>query len=72
MLMKGKGQSTKAAVAPLNAALSHAVDQAKGARTHGPLLVTSTGARLTRQHAGSLRPIRQTGTQHADPADIAG
>ncbi len=32
--LKGKGQSTKAAVAPLNAALSHAVDQVVGARTH--------------------------------------
>jgi integrase/recombinase XerD len=59
--LKGKGQTTKAAVAPLNAALSHAVDQAKGVRTHGPLLVTSTGARLTRQHAGKL--IKRLGEQ---------
>jgi integrase/recombinase XerD len=52
--LKGKGQSTKAAVAPLNAALAHAVEQVKAGRTHGPLLITSTGTRLTRQHAGKL------------------
>ena len=59
--LKGKGQTTKAAVAPLNAAVAHAVDRAKGARTKGPLLVTSTGERLTRQHAGKL--IKRMGEQ---------
>jgi Phage integrase family len=63
--LKGKGQTTKAAVAPLNAAVAHAVDRAKGARTKGPLLVTSTGERLTRQHAGKL--IKRMGEQIGIP-----
>jgi integrase/recombinase XerD len=63
--LKGKGQSTKAAVAPLNAAVAHAVDRAKGARTKGPLLITSTGERLTRQQAGKL--IKRMGEQIGMP-----
>jgi site-specific recombinase XerD len=63
--IKGKGQATKAAVVPLNAAVAHAVDQAKGPRTKGPLLVTSTGQRLTRQHAGKL--IKRMGEQIGIP-----
>ncbi len=63
--LKGKGQITKAAVAPLNAAVAHAVDRAKGARTKGPLLITSTGQRLTRQHAGKL--IKRMGEQIGIP-----
>jgi site-specific recombinase XerD len=59
--LKGKGQTTKASVAPLNAAVAHAVDQAKGTRTKGPLLISSTGRRLTRQHAGKL--IKRMGEQ---------
>ena len=64
-----KGQSTKAAVAPLNAAVAHAVDRAKGARTKGPLLITSTGERLTRRQAGKLikRMGEQIGTPHLHP-----
>jgi integrase/recombinase XerD len=38
----------------LNAAVAHAVDQATAGRTHGPLLITGSGRRLTRQHAGKL------------------
>ncbi len=34
--IKGKGQATKAAVAPLNAAVAHAADQAVAGRTRGP------------------------------------
>ncbi len=56
--LKGKGQTTKAAVA-------HAVDRAKGVRTKGPLLITSTGERLTRQHAGKL--IKRMGEQIGIP-----
>jgi hypothetical protein len=37
------------------------VNRAKGARTKGPLLITSTGQRLTRQHAGKL--IKRVGEQ---------
>ena len=59
--IKGKGQSTKSAVAPLNASLAHAVEQARAGRTHGPLLITSTGRRLTRQQAGKL--IKRLGEQ---------
>jgi site-specific recombinase XerD len=67
--IKGKGQTTKAAVAPLNAAVAHAVKQAVAGRTHGPLLTTSTGARLTRQHAGKLikRLGEQIGLPHLHP-----
>ncbi len=63
--VKGKGQATKAAVAPLNAAVAHAADQAAAGRTRGPLLITSSGARLTRQHAGKL--IKRLGEQIALP-----
>ena len=63
--LKGKGQSTKATVAPLNAALAHAVGQATAGRDHGPLLITSTGARLTRQHAGKI--IKRLGEQIGIP-----
>lgn len=38
---------------------------AKGMRTKGPLLVTSTGERLTRQHAGKL--IKRMGEQIGIP-----
>jgi integrase/recombinase XerD len=67
--IKGKGQATKAAVAPLNPAVAHAVDQARAGRTSGPLLITSTGARLTRQHAGKLikRMGEQIGLPHLHP-----
>jgi integrase/recombinase XerD len=67
--IKGKGQATKAAVAPLNAAVAHAADQAAAGRTRGPLLTTSTGARLTRQHAGKLikRLGNQIGLPHLHP-----
>lgn len=59
--IKGKGQATKATPVPLNASVSDAVDRASAGRENGPLLVTSTGGRLTRQHAGKL--IKRLGTQ---------
>jgi integrase/recombinase XerD len=67
--IKSKGQSTKSAVAPLNASLAHAVEQARAGRTHGPLLITSTGRRLTRQQAGKLikRLGEQVGLPHLHP-----
>jgi site-specific recombinase XerD len=61
LAIKGKGQATKASIAPLNAAVAHAVEQATAGRRKGPLLITSTGARLTRQHAGKL--IKRMGEQ---------
>jgi hypothetical protein len=65
--LKGKGQTTKVTVAPLNAAVAHAVDRAKGARTKGPLLITSTGEGLTRQHAGKL--IKRMGANNGAYTD---
>ncbi len=64
--LKGKGQRTKASVAPLNAAVAHAVDQATAGRTHGPLLITSSGRRLARPHAGKL--IKRLGEQIGLPS----
>jgi integrase/recombinase XerD len=52
--IKGKGQATKATPVPLNPSVSDAVDRAAAGRPNGPLLITGTGARLTRQHAGKL------------------
>lgn len=52
--IKGKGQTTKATPVPLNPSVSDAVDRAAAGRINGPLLITGTGARLTRQHAGKL------------------
>ena len=63
--LKGKGQRTKASVAPLNA-VAHAVDQATAGRTHGPLLITGSGRCLTRQHAGKL--IKRFGEQIGLPS----
>jgi integrase/recombinase XerD len=64
--LKGKGQRTKASVAPLNATVAHAVDEARAGRPDGPLLVTATGRRLTRQHAGKL--IKRLGEQIGLPS----
>jgi integrase/recombinase XerD len=70
--IKGKGQATKAAVVPLNASVAHAADQAAAGRTGGPLLITSTGRRLTRQHAGKLikRLGEQIGLPHLYPHQL--
>jgi len=63
---KGKGQATKATPVPLNASVSDAVNRAAADRANGPLLITGTGARLTRQHAGKLitRLGQQIGLPH--------
>lgn len=61
LYIKGKGQATKATPVPLNPSVSDAVNRAAAGRANGPLLVTGTGARLTRQHAGKL--IRRLGLQ---------
>lgn len=63
---KGNGQRTKASVAPLNPAVAHAVDEARAGCSQGPLLITSTGRRLTRQHAGKL--IKRLGEQIGLPS----
>lgn len=61
LAIRGKGQATKASLVPLNSALIDAVACAAAGRTSGPLLITATGRRLTRQHAGKL--IRRLGEQ---------
>ena len=61
LMIKGKGQATKATPVPLNPSLVDAVNRAAAGRERGPLLVTSTGARLTRQHAGKL--VKRLGSQ---------
>jgi integrase len=61
LAIRGKGQATKAARVPLNPALLDAVARATAGRKRGPLLMTSTGRRLTRQQAGKI--IRQLGDQ---------
>ena len=70
--IKGKGQATKATPVPLNPSLVDAVARAAAGREHGPLLVTSTGARLTRQHAGKLvkRLGSQIGLSHLSPHQL--
>lgn len=72
LAIRGKGQATKATRVPLNPALIEAVARATAGRASGPLLVTSTGRRLTRQHAGKL--IRQlgehVGVEHLHPHEL--
>ncbi|MFL5844268.1 MAG: tyrosine-type recombinase/integrase [Solirubrobacteraceae bacterium] len=60
LAIRGKGQATKATPVPLNPALVAAVADAAGGRDGGALLVTRTGRRLTRQHAGKI--IKALGT----------
>jgi integrase len=63
--IRGKGQQTKAGVVPLNPALLDAVARATRRRTHGPLLITEPGGRLTRQHAAKI--VRGLGEQIGVP-----
>jgi site-specific recombinase XerD len=65
LAVRGKGQSTKASLVPLNDALLEAIAAATKGRTSGPLLMTSTGRRLTRQHAGKV--IKKLGEQAGIP-----
>jgi integrase len=71
--IKGKGQATKATPVPLNPSVSDAADSAAAGRVNGPLLITGTGARLTRQHAGKLitRLGEQIGLPHLHPTICA-
>lgn len=66
LAIRGKGQATKASLVPLNSALIDAIARAAAGRTSGPLLITATGRRLTRQHAGKL--IRRLGEQVGLPS----
>ena len=70
--IKGKGQATKVTPVPLNASVSDAVDHAAAGRDNGPLLITGSGARLTRQHAGKLikRLGEQVGLPHLHPHQL--
>lgn len=61
LAVRGKGQTTKSTLVPLNGALIDAVAAASAGRVSGPLLVTATGRRLTRQHAAKM--IRRLGEQ---------
>jgi len=72
LMIKGKGQATKATPVPLNPSLVDAVNRAAGGRERGPLLITSTGGRLTRQHAGKLvkRLGSQIGLPHLSPHQL--
>jgi integrase/recombinase XerD len=64
--IKGKGQAAKRTPVPLNPTVAQAVDRAAAGRPCGPLLTTSTGRRLTRQHAGKL--IGRLGAQIGLPS----
>lgn len=65
LFIKGKGQTTKATIVPLNKSLVEAIAQVTGDRTGGPLLITATGKRLTRQQAGRI--IKEMGQQIGVP-----
>lgn len=65
LIIKGKGHSTKDSPVPLNPVVMSAIDAVRGHRRWGPLLVTSTGGRLTRQQAG--RMIKRLGAQIGVP-----
>ena len=65
LIIKGKGQSTKSTPVPLNAAVVAAVETVRAGRRWGPLLVTSTGGRMTRQQAG--RTIKRLGAEIGVP-----
>jgi integrase/recombinase XerD len=66
LAIKGKGQATKAALVPINPAVARAIKRARGARKYGPLLITSTGRRMTRQQAGRI--IKSLGKEIGLPA----
>ena len=51
------GKGTKVVLVPLPPAVSRAIDQATGARTHGPILLNSLGARMDR-HADPRTTMR--------------
>ena len=65
LAIRGKGQATKAALVPINPAIARAIRRVSAGRTSGPLLTTSTGRRLTRQHAGRL--IKRLGVEVGIP-----
>lgn len=65
LIIKGKGQSTKSTPVPLNPAVVAAVQAVTASRRWGPILATSTGARLTRQQAGRI--IKRLGAQIGVP-----
>ena len=55
------GKGTKVVLVPLPPAVGRAIDQAIGARTRGPVLLNSRGARMDR-HAATRRLRRLAGT----------
>lgn len=65
LIIKGKGQSTKATPVPLNGAVVDAIEVVRAHRSWGPLLVTSTGGRMTRQQAGRI--VKRLGVQIGVP-----
>ncbi|HEY4277681.1 MAG TPA: tyrosine-type recombinase/integrase [Conexibacter sp.] len=65
--IKGKGEKEKRTPVPLNPALQAAIAAVRAeGREQGPLLSTSTGARLTRQHAGKI--VKRLGEQIGLPS----
>jgi integrase/recombinase XerD len=67
--IQGKGQESKTTAVPLNAAVQAAVDACIAERVDGAILVTRSGKRLTRQHAGTIvRAVsRQAGLPPVNP-----
>jgi site-specific recombinase XerD len=70
--IRGKGQQTKASVVPLNPAVLKAVAPVVKGRESGPLLITETGRRLTRQHASKviLRLGHEIGMRRLHPHEL--
>jgi site-specific recombinase XerD len=67
------GKGHKLAVMPLPPRVARAIDQAAGERSHGPLLVTRTGARMDRH--GATRIVRRLAkragiTKHISPHSL--
>ncbi|MCL2419280.1 MAG: tyrosine-type recombinase/integrase [Conexibacteraceae bacterium] len=63
--IKGKGQTTKATLVPLNKPVAEAIATATRGRSSGPLLINEHGLPLSRQQAG--RRVKRLGEQIGVP-----
>jgi len=63
--IKGKGQTTKATLVPLNKPVAEAIAAATRGRSSGPLLLNERGLSLSRQQAG--RRVKRLGEQVGVP-----
>jgi integrase/recombinase XerD len=58
-VLRVRGKGTNIVLVPLPPAVGHAIDQAIGPRTRGPVLLNTRGARMDR-HAATRRLLAET------------